>query len=469
MISSDLLSILQKISPTDQRALRKFVASPCANQRADVAQLYNFIEKHRELSPTCLSREAAHEAIYPGQPFDDKQVRRLMSYLLKVVEKFLTQTERMADGRQNDIALAAAYRKLGLEKHARQALEAAAAAQKNEQGRDFQHYETQYLLEAEALAFSESASRTAPRNLQAVNHSLDLAYLANKLRQSCVALSHQAVANVEYDLGLLGLVLGYLDGNELAEQHPAIGLYFYFYQAATTGEETYFEKLKAGILRHGGTLTPAELRLIYLLAINYCIRRINEGAVRFNHDLFELYSAALQSDVLLENGHLSRFAFKNIAALALRLGEFDWAEDFIEKYSPAVDARHRRNYTDYNLAKLHYARRDFPKAMRLLHKVEYEDVFLSLDARVLLLKIYFEQQETEVLESFIQSFQRFLNRKKELGYHRENYLNTLTFTSKLLNINVLNKKEKEHLLQEIEQTKAVGEKEWLLERFGQFQ
>jgi hypothetical protein len=307
MISSDLLSILQKISPTDHRALRKFIASPFANLRADVSQLYDFIEKHRELSPASLTREAAHEAVYPGQPFDDKQLRRLMSYLLKVVENYLTQTERMADGRQNDIALAAAYRKLGLEKHARQALEAAAAAKKNEQGRDFQHYETQYLLEAESLAFSESARRTAPRNLQAVNHSLDLAYLAKKLRQSCVALSHQAVANVEYDLGLLGLVLGYLDANDLPEQHPAIGLYFYFYQAATTGVETYFEKLKAGILRHGSTLTTSELRLIYLLAINYCIRRINEGAVRFNQDLFELYSAALQSDVLLEKWAVEPF------------------------------------------------------------------------------------------------------------------------------------------------------------------
>ena len=179
------------------------------------------------------------------------------------------------------------------------------------------------------------------------------------------------------------------------------------------------------------------------------------------------YSAALQSDVLLENGQLSRFAFKNIVALALRLGEFDWAEGFIEKYSSALDARHRRNYTDYNLAKLHHARRDYAKAMRMLHKVEYEDVFLNLDAKVLLLKIYFEQGETEALESFILSFQRFLQRKnKELGYHRENYLNTLHFASKLLTINELDKLEKERLRSEITGAKALGEREWLLEKLG---
>jgi Tfp pilus assembly protein PilF len=173
----------------------------------------------------------------------------------------------------------------------------------------------------------------------------------------------------------------------------------------------------------------------------------------------------LERAVLLENGQLSRYAFKNIAGIAIRLGEFDWTASFLEKFSPTVEASHRRNYTDYNLAKLHHARRDYAKAMRLLHKVEYEDVFLNLDAKVLLLKIYFEQGETEALESFIQSFQRFLQRKsKELGYHRENYLNTLHFANKLLTINGLDKVEKERLRSEIIGAKALGEREWLLER-----
>ncbi|MBK8565080.1 MAG: hypothetical protein IPN76_17520 [Saprospiraceae bacterium] len=370
----------------------------------------------------------------------------------------------MADGRQNDIALAAAYRKLGLEKHARQALEAAAVAQQASPVRDAPFLETQYQLEAESLAFSERTKRTAPRNLQAVNHSLDLAYLAKKLRHSCVALSHQAVAKVEYDLGLLNLVLDYLEGNDLLRQQPAIGLYFFAYRAATTGEERYFRALKAGIFETGSAFPKEELRNLYLLAINYCIRQSNSGSSLFNQDLFELYTSALERDVLLENGQLSRFAFKNIAALALRLGEFDWTAGFIEKYGPSVDARHRRNYTDYNLAKLHHARRDFGKALRLLHRVEYEDVFLSLDARVLLLKIYFEMGEVDALDNFIQSFQRFLHRKQELGYHRENYLNTLHFANKLLTVNLLDKKQRETLHQEIVQAKTVGERDWLLEQ-----
>ncbi len=45
------------------------------------------------------------------------------------------------------------------------------------------------------------------------------------------------------------------------------------------------------------------------------------------------------------------------------------------------------------------------------------------------------------------------------NHHRENYLNTLHFTSKLLATNPLDKKVREKLRQEIEQAKALGERQ----------
>ena len=464
MKNSDLFQLLFNLPMEDRKALRKFVRSPYHNLRSDVAGLYDFFEKHGDNNLAGLTKEAAHEALYPGQAYNDAQIRRCMNYLLKTVEQYLLAKEATANPLQNNVLLASAYRKLGLEKHARQSLEHAEAALQKTGHRHSDYYDTSFLFEAETLLFSQGTKRTAPRNLQRVSQSLDWAYLVKKLDQCCLAISHGAVANVAYDSGLLAKVLDQLEGATWLDEHPAIALPFYYYKAATTEDDLYFEKLKDGILRFEHLFPPAEMRKLYLLAINYTIQRYNRGEAHFLLEMFNLYQTALQRRFLLENDQLSRFAFKNIAGIAIRLGEFDWAQTFIDTYSDTVEPQHRRNYTDYNLAKLHYARRDFPKAMRLLHKVEYEDVFLSLDARVLLLKIYFEQKELDALESFLQSFQRFLNRKKELGYHRENYLNTLHFAHRLLALNPLDKKETLLLRQEIEQAKALGEREWLLDQ-----
>ncbi|GAB4491187.1 MAG: hypothetical protein OHK0019_11010 [Saprospiraceae bacterium] len=47
-------------------------------------------------------------------------------------------------------------------------------------------------------------------------------------------------------------------------------------------------------------------------------------------------------------------------------------------------------------------------------------------------------------------------------YHLENYLNTVNFTQKLLETNLFDKEARAALRREVEATKAVAEKEWLL-------
>lgn len=462
MYKSDLCQIFLKIPPERRGRLRKFVHSPYHNAREDVKRLFQYIDQHTRDSGEKPDKLAAHASVFPGQPYDDQRMRYTMSFLLKVVERFLAQEEAMGDLVSSELHLTKAYRQLGLEKMTRRSM--ARARQFHERSRlhDAEFYEQQYHLEAEDLEFTQKQTRTAARNLQQVNHALDLSYLARKLRQSCTALVHGAVANVEYDSGLLELVLNHLEQAPWLDEHPAISLYFYFYRAAATGDEVWFAKLKKGIVDTGERLPDEELRALLFLAINFCIQQYNRGEERYLADVFELYRDGLSQGLLLIQGQLSRFTFKNIAGIAIRLGAYDWTENFINDYSHTVEAAHRRNYTDYNLAKLYHARRDYHKAMDLLQQVEYEDLFLNLDAKIVLVKSYFELGEHEALDSLLQSFQRFLQRKrKDLGYHRENYLNFARLTTKLLQLPPGDRDAREKLRLEISETRALAEREWL--------
>lgn len=459
MYKSDLCQVMQHIPPEKRRALRKFIDSPYHNQREDVRSLFRYLDGESGTP----GKEAAFEAVFPGEAYDDQRMRYAMSFLLKAIERFLICEEATADVVAAELHLAKAYRQMGLEKLTRRSVERARVHHERAGLHDADFYERGYQLEAEELEFSQTQKRTAARNLQQVNHTLDLSYLARKLRHSCTALVHGAVANVEYDSGLLELVLGYLEHAPWLDEHPAIALYFYFYQAAHTGDEAWFAKLKKGIAEAGEQLPEAELRALLFLAINFCIQQFNRGEERYLSEVFELYRDGLQQGLLLIEGRLSRFTFKNIAGIAIRLGEYDWTEGFLEMFGPAVETAHRRNYTDYNLAKLYHARQDYPSAMRLLHQVEYEDLFLNLDAKVLLLKIYFEQGETEALDNLLQSFQRFLQRK-DLGYHRENYLHFARLVGKLLQLPPGDREGLERLRREIGETRALAEREWLMER-----
>ena len=103
--------------------------------------------------------------------------------------------------------------------------------------------------------------------------------------------------------------------------------------------------------------------------------------------------------------------------------------------------------------------------MLYLQKVNYEEIFLNLDARVMQLKIYYELSEYEVLEAFLQSFRMFLIRqRKRLVYHYEVYKNIIHFVQALMRLPTLSKSQINRLRQKITATPTLTEREWLLEK-----
>ena len=142
--------------------------------------------------------------------------------------------------------------------------------------------------------------------------------------------------------------------------------------------------------------------------------------------------------------------------------DLEWVERFVHQYRPFLKEEHREGLFSFNLARLEYQRRDLGKALQLLQRAEYKDLLLNLAAKTLQLKIFYELQEFDLLESHLQAIRTFIRRKKVMGYHRENYLNTVHFTQKLLETNLFDKNAKATLRREIEDTKALAEKEWLM-------
>lgn len=97
--------------------------------------------------------------------------------------------------------------------------------------------------------------------------------------------------------------------------------------------------------------------------------------------------------------------------------------------------------------------------MPLLVNMNYEDLFMNIDIRVMQLKIYYEEQSWEALDYLLSSFYQFLQRKSIMSYHKENYLNLIRLTRVL--VGTYNREE---LLSKIESTHPLTERNWLLEQ-----
>ncbi|MCH2046909.1 MAG: hypothetical protein MK212_22535 [Saprospiraceae bacterium] len=154
--------------------------------------------------------------------------------------------------------------------------------------------------------------------------------------------------------------------------------------------------------------------------------------------------------------------------IGLKVDEFDWVQDFILHYAPSLGNTYRDDYQNYNLAKLHYARKEYKQAMQLLLAVRLSDRSIWMGARVTLLKIYYELQEISALEALLESFRIYVQRhKKDLSdYLQRSYLNFIKYTKKLLHHNFNSRKKTEQLIKIILQEQHLPERNWLLEQLS---
>jgi hypothetical protein len=409
-----------------------------------------------------FSPENLFAAAFPGAPFDAARLRHVQSYLLDLVRQYLAWSEYESDPTAYDRYLARSLRRRGLDDLFEREWPLALERLEARPQRDARYHYRRYRLHQEQLEQTTRRGRSAAIDLQPLADELTVFYVAEMLRHACSALMHQAVAGQAYRFRLLDAILQAVETEALVRA-PAVAVYFQAYQALQPDAGTAaFDRLKIVLTAHAGCFDPAEQRGLYLLAINVCIRRMNAGERPYVREAFELYRAALERDVLTEDGRLSGFTYKNIIRIGAALGEHAWTEQFLENYRPQLHARERDNLYRYNLAFLFFQQQNYARAMPLLRQVEFEDPLNNLDARRMLLRTYFELQEWDALESLLQSFGAYLRRQKNLGYHRRNNQNLLIFTRQLMELSPADLSARASLRNAIESTPDVAERAWLL-------
>jgi hypothetical protein len=225
----------------------------------------------------------------------------------------------------------------------------------------------------------------------------------------------------------------------------------------------HFERFRVLLSAHSSLFPGDEVRDLYLLAINFGVKKSNEYGTVWLRATFNLYKEALEHRLLLENGFLSRFAYNNMVGIAMRLRETDWAEDFLIRYKPLLERRYREATFSLNSARVAYLRGQYGLALQHLQGADYKDFINSMNAKMLQLKIYYETNEIDLLLSHLDSVQNYIRRQGPIGYHRENYLLIVRYVRALLRILPGDQDALDDLHRQIgAEPMLLTEKEWLL-------
>lgn len=458
MENSTLTTLVNSFSTIEIREARKFLLSPFFNQRQDVLSLFEHL-----VSGGKTTKESAWGAVFGKDAnFEEQKLRLLMSYLHGLLEQYLSVKGFISDPLDPQLQLATAYRKRKMPAAFERVRKNLGKTLEAHPLRNAAYHERLYLLDWETHQVMYPQNPTDVSLLRSASKSADTAFLAKKLQIVCLLTAHQTVYKSDAEGGWEEELVERAEQGEFAGL-PAIAVYLHCYRMLRKpSEEVHFQRFKSILFDDGERFSSEELHGLFILAINYCVRRLNAGDAKYYREALELYQEGLSKNHLLEDGVLSRFTYHNIVAVGLQVGELDWVRYFINEYKNRLERRYRESVFSFNLARLAYAERKLGHVLELLQKANYRDPLHNLAAKTLLLKTYFDLGELDSLQSLLDAMRNYIQRKRVLGYHRTNYLNIIRYAEKLLRLAPNDRSAAMALREAIEKEEVLTEKAFFL-------
>ncbi|MDP5169058.1 MAG: hypothetical protein NWR72_02345 [Bacteroidia bacterium] len=456
----------------EQQLFLRFVDSPYFNTDKKLVTLLQWIMTQ---APGQLDRAHADAFLFPGETFQYDRITNHISYLQRLLERFLAQEEWQRHSRQPLLWGIKASQRRGMSRLFSRLV--GKWDRLSDKGRPV---ETEDLVDQQEVVFQRNQQmmrlglRESDRSLVERARLLrDCAMLA-RLSNTCQWLTLSQVLTIEEaDQALMEQEIEELKTQSAAfTDHPHILLYRHILLMLLHPEEDGNYRTFRSLL-HQFTGVDADRRTLFQYAQNYCIQRINRGNQDYLPELFVLYQDMLERGLLYEEGEISGSDVKNIVSLGVRLKEFAWTESFLTKTAPHVPADQQEISLQYNRAYLLEAMGEAREAMRMLAGVEFPDIFYQLGARVILIKCYYRLRDLEGLESAIHSFAGWLRRNRQVSaYQRKVHLNLLRFTRKLAmlraRLQLFSHTEQQRQLdllgKQIRQTAEITNISWVLEQ-----
>jgi hypothetical protein len=466
MKNSKLIVLLEKLDGYQWRSLSRFVVSPYANASKEVEDLFRYLYKKREAGYALqtLHKPTVYGELFPATSYHNQHLNQLMSLLFKLVEKWLIIASLDEQPILAENLKARQFLKMKLDKHLLFSLASSKKMIRHEPHKT-EHYYYQYQVEELAEQhFTSQKSRRHHPALQQASESLDDFFVLQKLRYFCEMLNRQQLTGYTYELTLAPYIKAYFK-HEQQDDNVLISLYYHLFQILSPEEDALsFEAFMHLLLDNFTRLDKSESQHLWYYAINYCIGQIREGDRKYAPRLFALYTQGVETGILLDEGTISPWTFKNMVKLGLNLKRYDWVENFVKTYADLLPENKKEDALHYNLAELYFFLGQYDAALAQLRHVEFTDIHYNLGSRALLAKIYYEQQQWDALEAVLTAFLVFLRRNQTISNKvKAPYRNFCRMLSALLRRLPT---QYAPLIKKLNDNKNINNRDWLLEQMS---
>ncbi len=479
MIKSKLIELLKTFSSFELNELGKFINSPLHNDSKLMIKLYDSLKKYYpDFSNKRLTKENLYTELYGSTKYEDKKLRERLSDMHKLAVDYLSWMDYKKDPvtfkRHSLNQLTIRGLEIDFNKKFREIQSILdTKGKKNENFFYFQHNQLN-----DKRTFYETKLLTGKRkpyyeDLKSEIDQFTLYFVSKMLVYYILMQNREMGVKFDFDYKMYEPIMKFMSENNF-DSYLTIRS---FYLAVKLGENNeneaiYFE-LKKYLIAHEEFLEMGDKKLLFTELFNYAMFRSYKGKSRFEKEAFDIMNLQIKHETYpSENeGYMDYAFYISYVMLSIGLGSLELTEKFINDHTRKLNPLKEVNICPFAKGLLHYAQKEYSKAIEDISKIGGVDFTLYIRIKALLSKIFFDQEEYESVLTLIDSFKHYLSSNKMIPESlRIKYTNFINILRRLTLLSVSLEKDEYNISKLISDInnfsieELTTNKSWLLER-----
>lgn len=471
MKSTKLYIVLSSFNAPKLNQFVKFVESPFFNVNTDLVKFTHLLVDGIK-NDTLGSSEEVFNNLHPQKEFNGQKFRTTRTKLLHLVEQYIIETEFNQDMLVRDNYLIRGISNENIDILFKKASDNTARNLQRNLERSTDYYLQKYQYELSKYKKSSkfekksiSGDPLATTNLFEINPALDQFYFLSKLRFINELISYNYLYKLNIETREFKEIEEAIIRKSLLDNKSIETYYLLCKVLLNPDEENLYHDLKRLLFENMNLFSKMEQREIFNSILNYTIRKANSGNRNYYIEILDIYELGISTEILLLDGNLAAVSFRNMVMSAIRVQNYERANQTIDKYGQLLKEEDRHNAVNFSLARIAMNQKDWKKALQFIAVIDFEDESYNLDSRLIMANAYYELEEFDALESLINSYNVFLQRKKFISESRKiMFLHHLRYLRKLILINRNDKDKLKQLEAELNKNTMVINKAWLLRK-----
>lgn len=415
-----MLKYIKDLTDEELVKFEKFIHSPYFNSNKNVIKLFSYLKENIDQPGNEIpGREEAYFYVYQKVKYDDAKYRKLISDFSKLYEKFLMyqRFEEYTPG--NRIMLLSSLRKRGFTKRFENNLADITSTQKNSFSKDDEYYQNQIHLENEFYSFYFNRfQKEFAQCLQDKSDNLNFYFAFCKLHNFLEMYNNELNKefNLKFRKHFYDEIISFVIENEseIRKKHPNLFIIYNVLQMYVTSDKVYLTELTNYLNMNGSKFDKSKLSHYYYYLISYYTIKINQGNIEYRKDIFKIFETMFMKDLFVIDNIITEQEYSTVINNSLALGEFEWVDNFINKYKKKLDPAIANEAYNLAMAKLLFYKKDYEKMYPHLNEVKYTEPGYYIHSKFLLARVYFDTRNINSLEYVIENLRQYLRSKSTL-------------------------------------------------------